>query len=64
MYIYRGVKTLLRFDTSKIDTVSIPVKAAELLLCAPAGAVKLYLYGLLRQSAEDMSKICAETGMS
>ena len=64
MYTYWGESALIKFDRSNIDTLTLPVWAAKVLMTAPAQAVKLYIYGLLRGSAEDISQISAETLMS
>ncbi len=55
---------MIRFEKDQVNTVGMPVWAAEALLAAPAGAAKLYIYGLIRESASDMEQICAETCMS
>ena len=53
---------MIRFQSTEI--LAIPKWAAEELLKAPASCTKLYLYGQLRGSAEDVEQIAAETGLS
>ena len=43
---------MIHFNHTAIDVVSIPRVAAERLLAAPGVCVKVYLYGLLRASAQ------------
>lgn len=49
---------------SSLQMLAVPQWAAEELLKAPAACSKLYLYGLLRPSAQDTEQISAETGLS
>lgn len=53
---------MIEFKTT--DYLCIPKKTAEELLKAPADAGKLYLYGLLRGSAQDFEQISAELNLS
>ena len=43
---------MIHFNHTAIDAVSIPKVVAEQLLAAPGACVKVYLYGLLRASAQ------------
>ena len=44
--------------------LAVPRWVAEELMKAPAACTKLYLYGQLRDTAEDAEQIAAETGLS
>lgn len=46
------------------EMISLPKWVAEELLKAPSPCAKLYLYGLLRDHAEDVEQIAAETNLS
>lgn len=50
---------MITFDRSACNMVCIPAAAAEQLLAAPPACLKVYLYGLLRGSAE-LSQLCEE----
>ncbi len=51
-------------DFKAPEYISIPKWTAEELMKAPAEAVKLYLYGLTRHTAQDIEQIAAETDLS
>lgn len=51
-------------DFKAPEYITIPKWTAEELMKAPAEAVKLYLYGLTRHTAQDIDQIAAETELS
>ena len=46
---------MVRFNSSGIDSIAVPRWAAEKLLGASGACVKLYVYGLLRGTAENVA---------
>ena len=53
---------MIKFQATKM--LAVPRWVAEELMKAPASCTKLYLYGQLRDTAEDVEQIAAETGLS